>query len=66
MGLTVCYFFRLFYFVLCDDFSFVPSYSMVVTSYNMMLGRFIDYIHLGWCFSYVVSLSYSFFVVFTL
>jgi hypothetical protein len=26
-GLTACYSFRLFYFVLCADFSFVPSYS---------------------------------------
>jgi NADH-ubiquinone oxidoreductase chain 5 len=32
-GLTVCYSFRLFYFVLCGDFKFVPSYSMVETSY---------------------------------
>nr|WNL54505.1 NADH dehydrogenase subunit 5 [Amitermes snyderi] len=37
-GLTVCYSFRLFYFVLCGDFNFVPSYSMVETNYNMMLG----------------------------
>nr|AIY62004.1 NADH dehydrogenase subunit 5 [Orthognathotermes aduncus] len=37
-GLTVCYSFRLFYFVLCGDFNFVPSYSMVETSYNMMFG----------------------------
>jgi len=34
-GLTVCYFFRLFYFVLCGDFNFVPSYSMVEISYNI-------------------------------
>jgi NADH-ubiquinone oxidoreductase chain 5 len=27
-GLTVCYSFRLFYFVLCGDFNFVPSCSM--------------------------------------
>nr|YP_009434171.1 NADH dehydrogenase subunit 5 [Hospitalitermes medioflavus]AQP30095.1 NADH dehydrogenase subunit 5 [Hospitalitermes medioflavus] len=37
-GLTVCYSFRLFYFVLCGDFNFVPSYSMVETNYNMMTG----------------------------
>nr|AIY61952.1 NADH dehydrogenase subunit 5 [Caetetermes taquarussu] len=37
-GLTVCYSFRLFYFVLCGDFNFVPSYSMIETNYNMMYG----------------------------
>jgi len=37
-GLTVCYFFRLFCFVLCGDFNFVPSYSMVETRYNMVFG----------------------------
>ena len=37
-GLTVCYSFRLFYFVLCGDFNFVSSYSMVETSYNMVFG----------------------------
>nr|URH16730.1 NADH dehydrogenase subunit 5 [Dentispicotermes sp. n. 2 SH-2021a] len=37
-GLTVCYSFRLFYFVLCGDFNFVSSYSMVETNYNMMFG----------------------------
>ena len=37
-GLTVCYSFRLFYFVLCGDFNFVPSYSVVETSYNMVFG----------------------------
>nr|YP_009350709.1 NADH dehydrogenase subunit 5 [Microcerotermes baluchistanicus]AQP27635.1 NADH dehydrogenase subunit 5 [Microcerotermes baluchistanicus] len=37
-GLTVCYSFRLFYFVLCGDFNFVPSYSMAESNYNMMLG----------------------------
>jgi hypothetical protein len=37
-GLTVYYSFRLFYFVLCGDFNFVPSYSMVETNYNMMIG----------------------------
>nr|WNL53790.1 NADH dehydrogenase subunit 5 [Nasutitermes sp. 1 MLW-2023a]WNL53803.1 NADH dehydrogenase subunit 5 [Nasutitermes sp. 1 MLW-2023a] len=37
-GLTVCYSFRLFYFVLCGDFNFVPSYSMVETSYSMVVG----------------------------
>nr|YP_009350722.1 NADH dehydrogenase subunit 5 [Silvestritermes heyeri]AQP27648.1 NADH dehydrogenase subunit 5 [Silvestritermes heyeri] len=37
-GLTVCYSFRLFYFVLCGDFNFVPSYSMAETGYNMVFG----------------------------
>jgi NADH-ubiquinone oxidoreductase chain 5 len=37
-GLTVCYSFRLFYFVLCGDFNFVPSYSMVETNYNIIVG----------------------------
>nr|URH16587.1 NADH dehydrogenase subunit 5 [Pericapritermes sp. 4 SH-2021a] len=37
-GLTVCYSFRLFYFVLCGDFNFTPSCSMVETSYNMVFG----------------------------
>ena len=37
-GLTVCYSFRLFYFLLCDDFNFVPSYSIVETGYNMAFG----------------------------
>nr|YP_009351606.1 NADH dehydrogenase subunit 5 [Hirtitermes hirtiventris]AQP30056.1 NADH dehydrogenase subunit 5 [Hirtitermes hirtiventris] len=37
-GLTVCYSFRLFYFVLCGDFNFVPSYSLVEINYNMMVG----------------------------
>jgi len=36
--LTVCYSFRLFYFVICGDFNFVPSYSMVETSYNIVFG----------------------------
>jgi NADH-ubiquinone oxidoreductase chain 5 len=31
-GLTVCYSFCLFYFVLCGDFNFVPSHSMVESS----------------------------------
>nr|YP_009351372.1 NADH dehydrogenase subunit 5 [Foraminitermes rhinoceros]AQP29421.1 NADH dehydrogenase subunit 5 [Foraminitermes rhinoceros] len=37
-GLTVCYSFRLFYYVLCGDFNFVSSYSMAETSYNMVSG----------------------------
>nr|YP_009350527.1 NADH dehydrogenase subunit 5 [Tumulitermes recalvus]AQP27277.1 NADH dehydrogenase subunit 5 [Tumulitermes recalvus] len=37
-GLTVCYSFRLFYFVLCGDFNFVSSYSMIETNYSMMVG----------------------------
>nr|QXT44174.1 NADH dehydrogenase subunit 5 [Adaiphrotermes sp. B JRA-2021a] len=37
-GLTVCYTFRLFYFSMCGDFNFFPSYSMVESNYNMMFG----------------------------
>nr|QXT44265.1 NADH dehydrogenase subunit 5 [Apicotermes occultus] len=37
-GLTVCYSFRLFYFVMCGDFNFFPSCSMGETNYNMVLG----------------------------
>ena len=37
-GLTVCYSFRLFYFVLCADFNFIPSYSIVEVNYNMVSG----------------------------
>jgi len=37
-GLTVCYSFRLFCFVLCGDFNFVPSYSIAETSYSMVFG----------------------------
>jgi NADH-ubiquinone oxidoreductase chain 5 len=37
-GLTVCYSFHLFYFVLCGDFNFVPTYSMVEINYNIMVG----------------------------
>jgi len=37
-GLTVCYSFRLFYFVICGDFNFVPSYSIVETGYNIVFG----------------------------
>nr|WNL53881.1 NADH dehydrogenase subunit 5 [Microtermes sp.] len=37
-GLTVCYSFRLFYFVMCGDFNFVSSHSVVETSYNMVCG----------------------------
>jgi NADH-ubiquinone oxidoreductase chain 5 len=40
-GLTVCYSFRLFYFVLCGDFNFVPSYSMVETNYNIIIGLLV-------------------------
>jgi NADH-ubiquinone oxidoreductase chain 5 len=36
--LTVCFPYRLFYFVLCGDFNFAPSYSMVETSYNILFG----------------------------
>nr|WHM51882.1 NADH dehydrogenase subunit 5 [Cavitermes tuberosus] len=37
-GLTVCYSFRLFYFVMCGDFNFVSSHCMSETSYNMIMG----------------------------
>nr|YP_009350891.1 NADH dehydrogenase subunit 5 [Allodontermes schultzei]AQP28034.1 NADH dehydrogenase subunit 5 [Allodontermes schultzei] len=37
-GLTVCYSFRLFYFVMCGDFNFIPSHSMTETGYNMVFG----------------------------
>ena len=37
-GLTVCYSFRLFYFVLCGDFNFVSWYPMVEANYNIMVG----------------------------
>nr|QXT44226.1 NADH dehydrogenase subunit 5 [Adaiphrotermes sp. CIVT232] len=37
-GLTVCYTFRLFYFSMCGDFNFFPSYSVVESNYNMMFG----------------------------
>jgi NADH-ubiquinone oxidoreductase chain 5 len=37
-GLTVCYSFRLFYFAMCGDFNFFPSYSVVETNYNIMFG----------------------------
>jgi hypothetical protein len=30
--------FRLFYFVLCGDFNFIPPYSMVETSYDIVFG----------------------------
>ena len=37
-GLTVCYSFHLFYFVLCGDFNFVSFYSIVETNYNIIFG----------------------------
>lgn len=37
-GLTVCYSFRLFYFVMCGDFNYVSSHSMAETGYNMVAG----------------------------
>ena len=37
-GLAVCYSFRLFYFVLCGDINFVPSYCRVEANYNMVFG----------------------------
>ena len=38
-GLTVCYSFCLFHFVLCGDFNFVPSYCIVEVDYNMVFGK---------------------------
>jgi NADH-ubiquinone oxidoreductase chain 5 len=38
MGLTVRYSFCLFYFVICGDFNFVSSYSIVETNYNIVFG----------------------------
>ena len=35
-GLTVCYSFRLFYFVMCGDLNFVSSHSVVETGYNIV------------------------------
>nr|AQP28268.1 NADH dehydrogenase subunit 5 [Anoplotermes group sp. Q TB-2017] len=37
-GLTVCYSFRLFYFVMCGDFNFFSSCSVAETNYNMAVG----------------------------
>jgi len=37
-GLTVSYSFRLFCFVLCGGFNFVPTYYTVETSYNVVFG----------------------------
>nr|AQP30579.1 NADH dehydrogenase subunit 5 [Odontotermes sp. BDIT085] len=37
-GLTVCYSFRLFYYVMCGDFNFVSSCNMSETSYYMVFG----------------------------
>lgn len=37
-GLTVCYSFRLFYFVMCGDFNFVSSHFMGEANYNMVFG----------------------------
>jgi NADH-ubiquinone oxidoreductase chain 5 len=37
-GLTFFYSFRLFYFVLCGDFNFVPSYSMIEPNYSIIVG----------------------------
>jgi hypothetical protein len=34
----IYYSFRLFYFVICGDFNFVPSYSIVESNYNMVFG----------------------------
>ena len=68
-ALTIPYSFRLFYFVVCADFDFVPSYSMVKTShmYNVRYNWFVDYIYFWWWwYSYVVGLSYTFCDKFTL
>jgi len=34
----LCYSFCLFHFVLCGDFNFVRSYSVVETGYNIVFG----------------------------
>ena len=44
-GLTVCYSFRLFYFVLFGDFNYVPSYSMVETNYSKVKVKFNLEVH---------------------
>jgi hypothetical protein len=56
-GLTVCYSFHLFYFVLCGDFNFVPSYSVVATNYNFEYDWFIGYVGYWWWHFDVVDLS---------
>nr|AIY62121.1 NADH dehydrogenase subunit 5 [Termitogeton planus]URH16613.1 NADH dehydrogenase subunit 5 [Termitogeton planus] len=38
VGLTVCYSFRLFYFLLCGDFNFVSFSFIVETNYSMVSG----------------------------
>ena len=65
-GLTVRYSFRLFCFVLCGDFNFSPSYSMVETSFNVWYNWSVDYIYFWWCCSYVFDFFYSFCDMFTL
>jgi NADH-ubiquinone oxidoreductase chain 5 len=37
-GLTVCYSFRLFYYVMCGDFNFVSSCNVCEASYYMVFG----------------------------
>nr|QAX91110.1 NADH dehydrogenase subunit 5 [Parrhinotermes sp. C MW-2019] len=37
-GLTVCYSFRLFYYVFCGDFGFTSSFSVEEVNYNMSYG----------------------------
>jgi NADH-ubiquinone oxidoreductase chain 5 len=37
-GLTVCYSFRLFYYVFCSDFGFTSSFSFEEVNYNMSCG----------------------------
>nr|WHM51570.1 NADH dehydrogenase subunit 5 [Acorhinotermes subfusciceps] len=37
-GLTVCYSFRLFYYVFCGDFNFSSSFSFEEVNYNMSYG----------------------------
>nr|AIY62082.1 NADH dehydrogenase subunit 5 [Parrhinotermes browni] len=39
-GLTVLYSFRLFYYVFCGDFGFVPSFSIEEVDYSMFYGMF--------------------------
>jgi hypothetical protein len=67
-GLTVCYSFCLFYFVLCGDFNFVPSYSMVETNYNIMFGMsgLLIMSIFGGGLSYMIDLPYTFYNFFVL
>jgi len=60
-GLTVCYSFPLFYFVLCSDFNFIPSYSMVETNYNIIgtIGLLVMSIFGGGSVTWLICLTPS-------